>query len=104
MRSRSVDKDPQGLARLSPLVRRIVEAMAQVNVHEAKSQLSALIARVLAGEEVTIARAGVPVVDLVPHRDVAIVYGLGRDEPAHDPGVFDGVDDEVAGLFYGKPS
>lgn len=78
--------------------------MAQVNVHEAKSQLSALIARVLAGEEVIIARAGVPVVDLVPHREVAVVYGLGHDEPAHDPAVFDGVDDEVAELFYGMRS
>lgn len=37
----------------------------QVNVHEAKSQLSKLIEKVLAGEQVTIARAGKPVVDLV---------------------------------------
>ncbi|GAA3922477.1 type II toxin-antitoxin system Phd/YefM family antitoxin [Microbacterium invictum] len=75
--------------------------MTQVNVHEAKSQLSALIARVLAGEEVTIARAGMPVVDLVPHRELTIVYGLGAAEPAHDPALFDGVDAEVAGMFYG---
>ncbi|NYE18256.1 type II toxin-antitoxin system Phd/YefM family antitoxin [Microbacterium immunditiarum] len=74
--------------------------MAQVNVHEAKSQLSALIARVLAGEQVTIARAGVPVVDLVPHRGVEIVYGLGRDEPEHDPAIFDGIDEEIRALFY----
>lgn len=78
--------------------------MTQVNVHEAKSQLSALIARVLAGEQVTIARAGVPVVDLVVHRDVQVVYGLGSGEPVHDPGVFDGVDDEIAELFYGSES
>lgn len=75
--------------------------MTQVNVHEAKSQLSALIARVLAGEEITIARAGTPVVDLIPHRDVTIVYGLGADEPPHDPEVFDGADAEIADLFYG---
>lgn len=75
--------------------------MTQVNVHEAKSQLSAIIARVLAGEEVTIARAGVPVVDLIPHRGVTVVYGLGKDEPEHDPAVFDGVDDDIAALFYG---
>ena len=36
----------------------------QVNVHEAKTQLSALIARVEAGEEVVIARRGKPVVRL----------------------------------------
>ncbi len=73
----------------------------QVNIHEAKSQLSALIARVLAGEEITIARAGTPVVDIVPHRDVSIVYGLGADEPEHDPRIFDGTDPEIAHMFYG---
>ena len=40
--------------------------MVQVNVHEAKSQLSRLLAQVEAGEEVVIARNGVPVVRLVP--------------------------------------
>lgn len=36
-----------------------------VNVHEAKSNLSKLIARAEAGEEVIIARAGTPVARLV---------------------------------------
>jgi prevent-host-death family protein len=40
--------------------------MAQVNVHEAKTQLSKLLARVAAGEEIVIARAGKPVARLVP--------------------------------------
>lgn len=40
--------------------------MTQVSVHEAKTHLSRLIARVLAGEEVTIARRNEPVVKLVP--------------------------------------
>ena len=35
--------------------------MATVNVHEAKTHLSRLLARVEAGEEVTIARNGKPV-------------------------------------------
>jgi prevent-host-death family protein len=39
-----------------------------VNVHEAKTQLSRLLARVEAGEEVVIGRAGVPVARLVPYR------------------------------------
>ena len=38
---------------------------ATVNVHEAKTQLSQLLARVERGEEVTIARAGKPVARLV---------------------------------------
>lgn len=37
-----------------------------VNIHEAKAQLSALIARAEAGEEIVIARANKPVVRLVP--------------------------------------
>lgn len=42
--------------------------MAKIyNVHDAKSNLSKLIEEVLAGEDVTIARAGVPVVDLSVH-------------------------------------
>lgn len=36
------------------------------NVHEAKTHLSRLLARVAAGEEVLIAKAGVPVARLVP--------------------------------------
>jgi prevent-host-death family protein len=37
-----------------------------VNMHEAKSQLSKLVERALAGETVVIARSGVPAVRLVP--------------------------------------
>jgi prevent-host-death family protein len=37
-----------------------------VNMHEAKSDLSRLVERALAGEDVVIARAGVPAVRLVP--------------------------------------
>lgn len=76
--------------------------MVQVNVYEAKSQLSALITRALDGERVTIARAGVPLVDLVVHDRVQIVYGLGKNDPDHDPALFDGVDDEVAAMFYSE--
>jgi len=38
----------------------------QVNIHEAKTNLSKLLARVSAGEEVIIARAGKPIARLVP--------------------------------------
>ena len=37
-----------------------------INVHEAKTQLSRLLVRVAAGEEITIARAGQPFARLVP--------------------------------------
>jgi prevent-host-death family protein len=40
--------------------------MAEVGVHEAKTNLSQLLRRVQAGEEVTILRGGTPVARLVP--------------------------------------
>ena len=39
--------------------------MIEVNIHQAKTQLSRLIAKVEEGEEVVIARAGEPVAKLV---------------------------------------
>lgn len=42
--------------------------MRQVNVHEAKTHLSRLLAEVEGGQEVVIARAGKPVARLVPDR------------------------------------
>ncbi|MGI8537281.1 MAG: type II toxin-antitoxin system Phd/YefM family antitoxin [Mycobacteriales bacterium] len=42
--------------------------MTVVNMHEAKSQLSRLVARAEAGEEVVIARDGRPAVRLTPVR------------------------------------
>ena len=50
--------------------------MTQVNVHEAKTHLSRLLARVEAGEEVLISRAGRPIARLVPARKPR-----GRREP-----------------------
>jgi prevent-host-death family protein len=43
--------------------------MEITNIHEAKSQLSKLVDRALRGEEVIIARAGKPMVRLVPVRE-----------------------------------
>ena len=40
--------------------------MKQVNIHQAKTELSKLVERAEAGEEVVIARAGRPVAKLVP--------------------------------------
>lgn len=41
--------------------------MQQVNIHEAKTQLSKLIDRTSAGEEIVIAKHGKPVARLVPY-------------------------------------
>ena len=43
--------------------------MAMVNVHEAENHLSRLLARVEAGEEVTIARNGKPIARLVRYKE-----------------------------------
>jgi prevent-host-death family protein len=41
----------------------------QVNIHEAKTHLSRLLARVQAGEEITIAKAGKPIARLTAIQD-----------------------------------
>ncbi len=53
--------------------------MSVVNVHEAKTNLSKLLDRVLGGEEIIIARAGKPVVRLMPVGErLPRVPGLAR--------------------------
>jgi prevent-host-death family protein len=58
--------------------------MRQVNVHEAKSQLSRLIEAALAGEEIVIARSGKPAVMLTPIQPEKkkIVFGILKDQDA----------------------
>jgi prevent-host-death family protein len=53
--------------------------MSTVNIHEAKTQLSKLIARVEAGEEIVIARDGFPVARLVAVRKPTAKRVSGRD-------------------------
>lgn len=50
-----------------------------VNIHEAKTHLSRLLARVQAGETIVIARAGKPVAQLVPIGGEVPERVLGRD-------------------------
>jgi prevent-host-death family protein len=49
-----------------------------VNIHEAKTHLSRLVERVVAGEEVILARAGRPVARLVPYRPRREARRLGQ--------------------------
>lgn len=73
--------------------------MATVNIHEAKTHLSRLLERVEAGESITIARAGKPVADLVPHTRVDITYGTLAGRIDYDPDHFDDADPSVNQLF-----
>jgi len=54
--------------------------MSAVNVHEAKTQLSRLLARVEKGEEIVIARDGKPVARLVAVIAQPPKRVLGRDQ------------------------
>jgi prevent-host-death family protein len=74
--------------------------MEITNIHQAKSQLSKLVERALAGEDVIIARAGTPVVRLVPVRqsDAPRRGGQwrGKIRIAED---FDELPDDIARAF-----
>ena len=58
----------------------------QVNVHEAKAQLSRLLELVEEGETVVIARHGRPIAELVPVQHVGFPFGIARSEPLVTPG------------------
>ncbi len=76
--------------------------MTTVNVHEAKTHLSRLLARVEQGEEVLIARAGRPIARLVP---VTEPQTRRRRRPGRDRGKiwiaedFDTLPDELMEAF-----
>jgi prevent-host-death family protein len=75
--------------------------MAQVGMHEAKTQLSQLVKRAEAGEEIVLARNGKPVARLVPvasTNSLAAVHGAlrGRIQIADD---FDELPDDIAEAF-----
>jgi prevent-host-death family protein len=74
--------------------------MEIANIHEAKSQLSKLVEHAMAGEEVIIAKAGQPMVRLVPiHADDAPRQGgqwKGRVRIAAD---LDTLPDDIAAAF-----
>ena len=74
------------------------------NIHEAKTHLSRLIERAAAGEEIVIAKAGRPMVRLVPAHSRGGERILGRlagnvreSEDAWAP------DAEIDALFNGEP-
>jgi prevent-host-death family protein len=74
--------------------------MEIANIHEAKSRLSRLIELALEGEEVIIAKAGKPVIKLMPIRanDAPRKGGQwkGRVRIADD---FDALPDDIAAAF-----
>jgi len=73
--------------------------MPTVNIHEAKTHLSQLLARVENGETITIARAGKPLADLVPHTRMDIAFGDLSGRITYDADHFDDIDSELNNLF-----
>lgn len=74
--------------------------MRQVNVHEAKTELSRLLEAVESGERVVIARAGKPVAVLVPWKAAVRRRRFGQFEgqaDIHDD--FDELPDDIAAAF-----
>jgi prevent-host-death family protein len=76
----------------------------QVNVYEAKTQLSKLLERVEAGEEIVIARNGRPVARLVPSRRAPQESRRlgGLEDKIFYTGHWSDGDEEIADLFHGS--
>ena len=72
------------------------------NIHEAKAKLSELIKRAVTGEEVVIAKAGEPMVRLVPmHQDLTPRQGGQWKGQIWIADNFDEFDKELDDMFYG---
>jgi prevent-host-death family protein len=83
--------------------------MLTVNIHDAKTQLSKLIAMAVAGKPFIIAKAGKPLVKVTALDDTsegkARLRGLGslKGKVSPIPDDFDTMfQDEIAEMFYGK--
>ena len=72
-----------------------------VNIYQANTELSCLVARALAGEEIITARAGRPAVRLVPVRQLR-VPGSARGEVRFAPDFDAPLPEEVLKAFEGK--
>ena len=78
-----------------------------VNIHEAKTHFSKLIARVLAGEEVVISKAGKPVARLVPvepkPKERVFGTGVGKGEVWCSDDCWDPMTEEELKEWYDGP-
>ncbi len=74
-----------------------------ISLYDAKTRLSALVDRAAAGEEIVIAKNGVPLARLVP-----IAFRAGRRSPAnamrieHIAPNFDDTDSRIVRMFSGE--
>jgi prevent-host-death family protein len=77
---------------------------ATVNIHEAKTQFSKLIARVRMGEEIVIAKAGEPVARLVPEgqRRKPRQPGTGKGQFLVHESFYEDLPEDLLDLFDGR--
>lgn len=76
--------------------------MKQVNIHEAKTRLSQLLADVESGEEIVIARAGKPIARIVAETPAPKVYRQGgamKGEFVWDEEAWKAGDAEILAIF-----
>ena len=73
-----------------------------INVHEAKTQLSRLLDKAHAGEEIVLSKAGTPYARLVPLKAVDAKRQPGRLKGTLDPAFFDPLPDVELDAWEGK--
>ena len=75
--------------------------MKLINIHEAKTQLSRIIERVLAGESIVIAKSGTPLVQLTPFKGKKLKRqpGTMKGRAAIDEKFFEPLDPEFLKHF-----
>lgn len=79
--------------------------MNQVNIHQAKTQLSRLVERVAGGEEIIIAKSGKPIARLVPYTPRRAVRrpGAMRGKIRIKKNFDAPLPKDLVGAFEGKP-
>ena len=78
--------------------------MTEIDMHEAETQSSTLVDRVLQGEEIVIARSGKPLVRLVPDEGETALRPIGLDRRTVDQAFLEEsmrpVEDDALSAFY----
>lgn len=76
----------------------------QVNISEAKTNLSQLVDRAFHGEKIVISKNNLPLVDLVPHQiESKRKLGVLSGKYSVPDELFQQEDEEIDEMFYGDP-
>lgn len=81
----------------------IMRNMKTVNVYEAKTHFSQLLEAIARGEKIVIAKNGVPVADLQPHKPhkAKLKFGVMAGKLHYKEADFTGTDPDIQKMFYG---